>query len=617
MSIKNKIYAISLLSSVVLSVIVAVAISGLISINKNFSSFSEQDLLVARYSHYLKENILTIEKLLLTSSLDAEDDESLKKAQKLRKDVVKNLEELSQLAKVYNDKKLMKIVKNLKIRFKSFYAMASSMPEDFKEDMEDGIDTLLGVTAVSEKMQKELEVLVTFAREHLTNKVDYISEDIKFSEYLVGVIGVLGIFLSFALSGFIALRIIKSLNTFKRGLLDFFDYLGRKRDNTEKIVIKSNDEFLEMASVVNKNILEIEQALEQDKALIKDTTHVVEEISKGILSERIKLDASTPLLGELKNEINRMLDHLNSTMKEILNTLEVYSEGNYNRSVPLDSLDGELGLLVKDVNSLGEVVSAMLYQNMKYGINLKSDSSILLDNVSALTTSSNQQAASLEETAASIENITENIKNSTSTTTKMHNLSKETKQASQQGSKLSQQTSTAMDEIFEATNAIYEAIDIIDQIAFQTNILSLNAAVEAATAGEAGKGFAVVAGEVRNLANRSAEAAKEIKNLVERAQTKATEGKDISNSMADGYVSLNTKIEEVSTMINDITQVSREQMTGMEQINNAVAELDKITQENAKSANETNEIAKDALNMANILVQESESKEFKNKQELL
>ena len=102
----------------------------------------------------------------------------------------------------------------------------------------------------------------------------------------------------------------------------------------------------------------------------------------------------------------------------------------------------------------------------------------------------------------------------------------------------------AMDEINKEVSSINEAIEVIDQIAFQTNILSLNAAVEAATAGEAGKGFAVVAQEVRNLASRSAEAAKEIKNIVEIATSKANEGKGIANSMKDGYTELNKKINE-------------------------------------------------------------------------
>lgn len=125
---------------------------------------------------------------------------------------------------------------------------------------------------------------------------------------------------------------------------------------------------------------------------------------------------------------------------------------------------------------------------------------------------------------------------------------------------------------------------MIDQIAFQTSILSLNAAVEAATAGEACKGFAVVAGEVRNLANKSADAAKEIKAIVESATSKASQGKKICSDMIHGYQELNFHMDKTLNLINDISISSNEQMTGIEQINNAVGILDKVTQENAVSA---------------------------------
>jgi methyl-accepting chemotaxis protein len=157
---------------------------------------------------------------------------------------------------------------------------------------------------------------------------------------------------------------------------------------------------------------------------------------------------------------------------------------------------------------------------------------------------------------------------------------------------------------------INEAITVIDQIAFQTNILSLNAAVEAATAGEAGKGFAVVAQEVRNLASRSAEAAKEIKDLVEDANLKANEGKNISAEMIHGYQELNTHINETLHLIENVSSASKEQMTGIEQINDTVTMLDRVTQENANEANQVRAIANDVSSMAKDLVEDALSKKF-------
>ncbi len=125
---------------------------------------------------------------------------------------------------------------------------------------------------------------------------------------------------------------------------------------------------------------------------------------------------------------------------------------------------------------------------------------------------------------------------------------------------MANQTTTAMDEINTQVNLVNEAIGVIDNIAFQTNILSLNAAVEAATAGEAGKGFAVVAQEVRNLATRSAEAAKEIKAIVERATVKANEGKEIATNMIEGYKNLNSNISSTMNLISDIENASKEQL---------------------------------------------------------
>ena len=184
------------------------------------------------------------------------------------------------------------------------------------------------------------------------------------------------------------------------------------------------------------------------------------------------------------------------------------------------------------------------------------------------------------------------------------------------GEKLANQTTVAMEEINVQVNSINEAITVIDQIAFQTNILSLNAAVEAATAGEAGKGFAVVAQEVRNLASRSAEAAKEIKTIVENATKKANDGKEIANHMIDGYKELNQNIINTINLIQDIELSSKEQLSGIEQINDAVNSLDKQTQQNAAIASQTHDVAVITDEIAKLVVSNANGKKFNGKNEV-
>ena len=170
-----------------------------------------------------------------------------------------------------------------------------------------------------------------------------------------------------------------------------------------------------------------------------------------------------------------------------------------------------------------------------------------------------------------------------------------------------------MDEINTQVNLINEAISVIDQIAFQTNILSLNAAVEAATAGEAGRGFAVVAGEVRNLASRSAQAAKEIKAIVETATKKANEGKQIASNMIDGYKDLNKNIQQTIKLIQEIKITSNEQRSGIEQINKAINSLDMQTQQNAQVASQSYEVSVKIDRIAKLIVSNADEKEFEGK----
>jgi methyl-accepting chemotaxis protein len=279
----------------------------------------------------------------------------------------------------------------------------------------------------------------------------------------------------------------------------------------------------------------------------------------------------------------------------------------------LNNLEGIIKELEKDVNILGNVITETLVENKKTGITLSSNANILSENMEGIANAANSQAASLEETATSLEEITSNIRNNTQTAIKMASFGNKVKESISMGQKLANKTVVSMEEINSQTTAITEAITIIDQIAFQTNILSLNAAVEAATAGEAGKGFAVVAGEVRTLASRSAEAAKQIKELVENAQRKTQDGKNIASDMIKGYSELNENINITLDLIQNVTTANKEQSVGITQINDAVNSLDQITQLNAQNASSANEIAQETLKISNMIISQADAKEFEGK----
>jgi methyl-accepting chemotaxis protein len=293
--------------------------------------------------------------------------------------------------------------------------------------------------------------------------------------------------------------------------------------------------------------------------------------------------------------------------------LNEYNHHNYLNNLNINLVSNDFRILFNGINTLQKTITDMLIENKSNGLTLDRSSSILIENVDRLNISSNDAATRLEETAAAIEKISTNIRSNTENIARMAHLSSNVTNAASQGENLANQTTLAMEEINLQVNAINEAITIIDQIAFQTNILSLNAAVEAATAGEAGKGFAVVAQEVRNLASRSAEAAREIKSLVENATSKANYGKEIAGNMIDGYKLLNQNILNTSNIIKDIENASKEQLRGIEQINDAINQLDQQTQQNAAVASQTYEIAVVTDDIAKLVVSNVDSKEFLGK----
>jgi len=443
------------------------------------------------------------------------------------------------------------------------------------------------------------------------NKADYL-DDIN-SDFLVYIVGI-GLILMIA-QGIIALVVTRNIssgiNTYNTYFNEFLNFISLKQNKIEKITPKENNEFGQMITQMNNVIDDFDTKIKEDMKVIGEIVLTMDKMEQGIFKCRVKARTKNPMITTLSKTINQMLDTLEKNMIELEKVTKSYANDDFREKIDISPrLKARLLSVMQGVNSLGESLSSAAKSNLENGQTLEVNASTMKNSMHNLASKANEQAASLEETSAAVEEITSITRNNAQNASKMASLGQTVKVAVTDGQSLASRTAGSMEEINTKVTSINEAITVIDQIAFQTNILSLNAAVEAATAGEAGKGFAVVAAEVRNLASRSAEAAKEIKDLVEDATVKANDGKSISAEMIKGYEELNSHIGETITIIEDVSSSSKEQMTGIEQINDAITMLDRVTQENASEATQITNISNEVSDMANDLVADAKSKKF-------
>ena len=408
--------------------------------------------------------------------------------------------------------------------------------------------------------------------------------------------------------GAVSNRDLEEIDKYFQQLIEFLSY---EKSEFEYVESTGNKKVDDMFKNWNQQIKKFDKRTKDDMRVLGEIVLTADKDEQGIYKCRIKGDSDNPTISTLRNTLNKMLISIDDATSRISKVVTSYTNDDFTDYIKVvDNYKECMKHLMENINLLGKELGSNAKNNFQNGETLEESTSTMTSSMNNLAEKANEQAASLEETAAALEEITSITRNNTQNATKMATLGQVVKKSVQTGEELASKTASSMDEINEKVKAINSAITVIDQIAFQTNILSLNAAVEAATAGEAGKGFAVVAQEVRNLANRSAEAAKEIKNLVEEANIKTNDGKLISSDMIEGYKELNKNISETINIIEDVSAASKEQMLGIEQINQTVNMLDRVTQENAFESNQIKEISQSVSTLAYELLTDAKSKKF-------
>ena len=408
--------------------------------------------------------------------------------------------------------------------------------------------------------------------------------------------------------GAVSNRDLEEIDKYFQQLIEFLSY---EKSEFEYVESTGNKKVDDMFKNWNQQIKKFDKRTKDDMRVLGEIVLTADKVEQGIYKCRIKGDSDNPTISTLRNTLNKMLISIDDATSRISKVVTSYTNDDFTDYIKVvDNYKECMKLLMESINLLGKELGSSAKNNYDNGETLEESASTMTNSMNNLAEKANEQAASLEETAAALEEITSITRNNTQNATKMATLGQVVKKSVLSGEELASKTASSMDEINEKVKAINSAITVIDQIAFQTNILSLNAAVEAATAGEAGKGFAVVAQEVRNLANRSAEAAKEIKNLVEEANIKTNDGKLISSDMIEGYKELNKNISETIHIIEDVSAASKEQMLGIEQINQTVNMLDRVTQENAFESNQIKEISQSVSTLAYELLTDAKSKKF-------
>jgi len=320
----------------------------------------------------------------------------------------------------------------------------------------------------------------------------------------------------------------------------------------------------------------------------------------GDLSIRIEEIGKDGFFLILAQGLNSLISIADGVISETVHMLDAVAHGDLTQRIETD-YRGSFDKLKHDSNATADKLTEVI-GNITFSANsVTSGSSEIAQGNAELGQRTEAQASALEETAASMETITATVKLNATNADTAKMLSQQATDTAKQGGEVVSMAVDAMLKINESSKKVTDIIGVIDEIAFQTNLLALNAAVEAARAGEHGRGFAVVASEVRNLAQRSASAAKEIKTLIKDSVTKVNDGSLLVNESGDTLKEIVSAIGKVTKMVEDISEASNEQSDGINQVNKAITQIDGMTQQNAALVEEATAAGESVVEQANSM----------------
>jgi methyl-accepting chemotaxis protein len=330
--------------------------------------------------------------------------------------------------------------------------------------------------------------------------------------------------------------------------------------------------FQDISESLNKN-------LDTNQKMVEELMHVFSAMANGDLTQLMQ-DNYGGKLAELKDDVNSTVSKLKQLFEELIAVFSAMSSGNLTQSIH-GNYTGRLAELKRDVIGTLTKLNQVMTEVGQTSDQVHRASEEIVQGSLSLSQRTEEQAAALEETSSSMQQMTDTVQRNSDNAQEANQLSIRARKHAEEGGKVVNLAVSSMIEINKSSRRMSDIISVIDEIAFQTNLLALNAAVEAARAGEQGRGFAVVATEVRNLAQRSATAAKEIKSLIQDNVGKIEEGTKLVNQSGQALDEIVSGIKKLSDIVAEIAAANREQSVGITQVNKSVLQMDEMTQQNA------------------------------------